>query len=166
MTINYQFEQQQWQTLRYSEMSDFSFAWKWKFILKSRQISDLPGSGVVACLCGNTTGGGQKPPPPPIGWTTLTGLARRAAPDGTNNGDAAYVSGTVLYDDRGRLSVRDGDLEPKRNGCQAQNVNCPCRLIRFSLYLFWESGGKSRLYTYIADDCGYSYHLSAKQLIS
>lgn len=98
-----------------------------KFIPPQRQISDLPGSGVVACLCGNTTGGGQKPPPPPIGWTTLTGLDRRAATDGTNNGDAAYVSGTVLYEDRGRLSVRDGDLEPKRKERQALKIDSPYR---------------------------------------
>ena len=63
----------------------------------------------MACLCGNTTGGGQKPPPA-TGCTTLTGLDGRA--DGTNSGDAAYVSGTVRYEDRGRLSVRDADLEP------------------------------------------------------
>ena len=72
-------------------------------------IFNSPGSGVVACLCGNTTGGGQKPPPA-TGCTTLTGLDGRA--DGTNSGDAAYVSGTVRYEDRGRLSVRDADLEP------------------------------------------------------
>ena len=29
-------------------------------------------------------------------------------------GDAAYVSGTVLYEDKGRFSVREADREPKR----------------------------------------------------
>ena len=49
-------------------------------------LFNSPGSGVVACLCGNTTGGGQKPPPA-TGCTTLTGLDGWA--DGTNSGDAA-----------------------------------------------------------------------------
>ena len=63
--------------------------WKKKFIKSSNiaeTIFNSPGSGVVACLCGNTTGGGQKPPPA-TGCTTLTGLDGRA--DGTNSGDAA-----------------------------------------------------------------------------
>lgn len=91
---------------------------------ESRQIPDLPGSGVVTCLCGNITGGGQKPPPA-IGCTTLTGLVGRAATAGTKSGDAAYVSGTVLYEDKGRLSVRDADLEPRRNEYQDQNIKSP-----------------------------------------
>ena len=66
---------------------------KGKMEKKRKKLSNIaetlfnsPGSGVVACLCGNTTGGGQKPPPA-TGCTTLTGLDGRV--DGTNSGDAA-----------------------------------------------------------------------------
>lgn len=63
-----------------------------------------------ACRCGNRTGGGQTPPP--RGLTTLMGLEERPATEGMKRGEAAYVSGTVLYDDNGRLSVREPGREP------------------------------------------------------
>ena len=76
---------------------------------------------MVACLCGNNTEGGQTPTA--IGLTTFTGLVGLAATDGKNKtGDAAKFSGTVLYEDKGRLSVREADREP--NSKKNHSVKC------------------------------------------
>ena len=66
------------------------------------------------------TGGGHTPPP--RGLTTFTGFVWRAVTEGTNKGDAAKLSGTVLYDDKGRLSVREADLEPVENNPELKEV--------------------------------------------
>ena len=68
---------------------------------------------MVACLCGNRTVGGQIPPP--RGFTTLMGLVGRLPKEGINAGEAAYASGAVLYEDKGRLSVREAGREPESN---------------------------------------------------